>query len=67
MQRNAVVIGSEGDVPNVQHVAVVNPDGQYAVVLTNTGKAPTTVQLCDGSSAVKVDLPADSVTTLTWK
>ena len=34
MQRNAVVIGSEGDVTNVQHVAVVNPDGQYAVVLT---------------------------------
>ena len=67
MQRNAVVIGSEGDVTNVQHVAAVNPDGQYAVVLTNSGKVPTTVQLRDGSSAVKVDLPADSVTTLTWK
>jgi glucosylceramidase len=67
MRRNAVVIGSEGEVTNVQHVAVVNPDGQYAVVLTNSGKAPTTVQLRDGSSAVKVDLPADSITTLTWK
>jgi glucosylceramidase len=67
MQRNAVVIGSDGDVTNVQHVAVVNPDGQYAVVLTNSGKAPTTVQLRDGSSVVKIDLPADSVTTLTWK
>jgi len=67
MRRNAIVIGSEGEVTGVQHVAVVNPDGQYAVVLTNSGKAPTTVQLRDGSSAVKVDLPADSVTTLTWK
>ena len=67
MQRNAVVIGSEGDVTNVQHVAVVNPDGQYALVLTNSGKTPTTVQLRDGSSAVKVNLPADSVMTLTWK
>src|SRR5712671_5390656 len=56
MQRNAVVIGSEGEVTNVQHVAAVNPDGQYAVVLTNSGKIPTTVQLRDGSSAVKVDL-----------
>jgi glucosylceramidase len=67
MQRGAVVIGSEGDVTNVQHVVVVNPDGQFAAVLTNNGKAATTVQLRDGSSAVKVDLPADSVMTLTWE
>ncbi|HXI83264.1 MAG TPA: glycoside hydrolase family 30 beta sandwich domain-containing protein [Verrucomicrobiae bacterium] len=67
MQRNAEVIGSEGDVASVQHVAAVNPDGQYVVVLTNSGKTPTTVQLRDGSSMVKVDLPADSVTTLIWK
>jgi glucosylceramidase len=67
MQRNAVVIASEGDVIDVQHVAVVNPDGQYAAVLTNNGKTPATVQLRDRGSMVKVDLPADSVTTLTWK
>ena len=67
MQRNAVVIGSEGEIENVQHIAVVNPDGQFAAVLTNNGKTPTTVQLRDGSNQVKVDLPADSVTTLTWK
>ena len=67
MQRNAVVIGSEGDVANVHHVAVLNPDGCYVVVLTNSRKAPTTVQLRDGSGAVKVDLLADSVTTLAWK
>lgn len=67
MQRGAVVIGSEGEATDVQHVAVVNPDGQYAVVLTNNGKAPTTVQLRDGSNVVNVDLPADSVTSLTWK
>jgi len=67
MHRNAVVIASEGDVASVQHVAVVNPDGCYAVVLTNSGKAPTTVQLRDGFSVVKVALPPDSVTTLAWK
>ena len=67
MQRNAVVIGSVGEIPDVQHVAVVNPDGGYAVVLTNSGKAPTSVQLRDGSSMATVALPADSVTTLTWK
>jgi len=67
IQRNAVVVESEGEITNVQHVAVMNPDGQFAAVLTNNGKTPTTVQLRDGSSAVKVDLPADSVMTLTWK
>jgi glucosylceramidase len=67
MQRDAVIIASEGDLTNVQHVAVMNPDGQFAAVLTNNGKVPTTVQLRDGLSMVKVDLPADSVTTLTWK
>ncbi len=67
MQRGAVVIGSEGGVPDVEHVAVVNPDGQYAVVLTNSGKGPRTVQLRVGRSMAKVSLPADSVTTLMWK
>jgi hypothetical protein len=36
-------------------------------VLTNSGKAPTTVQLRNGPNVVKVALPSDSVTTLTWK
>lgn len=67
MKRNAVVIGSEADVTDVQHVAAVNPDGQYAVVLTNSGKTPTTVRLRDGLKMVNVNLPADSVTSLTWK
>jgi len=67
MQHNAVVIKSEGEITNVEHVAVMNPDGQFAAVLTNNGKTPITLQLRDGSSAVKLDLPADSVTTLTWK
>jgi glucosylceramidase len=67
MQRNGSVIESVGEVTDVQHVAVVNPDGQYAVVLTNHGKTPTTVQLRDGSRAVKVALLPDSVTTLAWK
>jgi O-glycosyl hydrolase len=62
-----MVIGSEGDVAAVQHVAVVNPDGEYAVVLTNVGKDATTVQLRDGLRVARINLPADSITTLTWK
>jgi glucosylceramidase len=67
MRRGAMVIGSEGDVAAVQHVAVVNPDGEYAVVLTNVGKDATTVQLRDGLRVARINLPADSITTLTWK
>jgi len=67
MRRGAVVIGSEGEVTDVHHVAVVNPDGQFAVVLTNSGKDPATVQLRERRRMAKVNLPPDSVTTLTWK
>lgn len=67
MQRDAVVIASEGEVTNVHHVAALNPDGQIVVVLTNRGRAPATVQLRDGSREVEVALPADSVSTLTWR
>lgn len=67
MQRNAVVIGSQGDFSDVHHVAVMNSDGRYAAVLTNTGKTLTTVELRLGSSTAEATLPADSVTTLTWR
>ena len=67
IKRNAVVIESEGLVPEVSHLAVVNPDGQYVAVLTNSGKAASTVQLRKASNMVEVNLPADSVTTLEWK
>jgi len=55
----------KGSAGGVSHVGFRNPDGSYVVVLANRG-AERQVQLVLGSSAVDVDLPADSVHTLQW-
>ena len=67
MRRNATVVASHGETQNVSHVAVVNPDGSYAVVLTNSGNAPQAVQVRLVSAATSISLPADSITTLMWR
>ena len=55
----------KGTAAGVSHVGFRNPDGSYVVVLANRG-AEKQVQLVLGSSALDVDLPADSVHTLQW-
>jgi glucosylceramidase len=71
VRRGARVIatnGVGGDAPNtasVSHAGFRNPDGSFVVVLANRG-AEKRVQLVMGSSALEVDLPADSVHTLQW-
>ena len=67
IRRDAVVIGSRGDVLGVDHVAVANPDGSYALVLTNTGSSSQTVELRFGKVATPVNLAPDSVATLNWQ
>ena len=49
----------------ISHVGFRNPDGSCVVVLSNTGSEKR-VQLLMGTSALDVDLPADSVHTLQW-
>jgi glucosylceramidase len=49
----------------VSHVGFRNPDGSYVVVLSNRGPEKR-IQLVLGSSALSVELPADSVHTLQW-
>jgi O-glycosyl hydrolase len=51
----------------VLHVVAKNPGGDYVAVLTNTAAQPKSAVLTVGGAAVKVDLAADSVTTLAWK
>jgi glucosylceramidase len=65
IQRGAKRIESSAVVPNVAHVAAINPDGGYAAVLTNKG-ADRTVLLRLGGMEAAAALPADSVTSLTW-
>ena len=49
----------------ISHVGFRNPDGSYVVVIANRGPEKG-VQLLLGSSALDVNLPADSVHTLQW-
>jgi glucosylceramidase len=49
----------------VSHAGFRNPDGSHVVVLTNSGPERR-LQLLLGSSALEVELPADSVHTLQW-
>jgi glucosylceramidase len=65
VRRGARRIQSQGALENVSHVAFLNSDGSYAVVLTNSG-AERTVYLRLDRLEMGVDLPGDSVATLVW-
>jgi O-glycosyl hydrolase len=47
------------------HVAMMNPNGETVVVLTNTGEARH-VALATGEYFADVSLPSNSLATLTW-
>jgi len=66
MRRGARRIASTGKADGVSHVAVINPDGSKAAVLTNSG-AVRSVRLWMGGSQAEATLPAGSISTLTWK
>ncbi|HNG21791.1 MAG TPA: glycoside hydrolase family 30 beta sandwich domain-containing protein, partial [Candidatus Obscuribacter sp.] len=54
-----------GQESSLSRVAFLNPDGGKVLVVTNSGAA-TAVDLVEGGNQVRLDLPADSVTTLRW-
>jgi glucosylceramidase len=66
IRRNAIVIGSQGTIDGIAHVAATNPDGSYVVVLTNTGATQKNVEIRFGKSAAQASLQPDSIATLTW-
>ncbi len=66
IRRGARILGSEGAGPGVDHLAALNPDGQYALVLTNPTTAARPLRLRLGAAAAELTLPPDSVSTLTW-
>jgi glucosylceramidase len=66
MQRGARVLSSRGQVADVDHVAVKNPDGSYVLVLTNHGGLERVVRCRLGSYELQMKLPRNSVATLTW-
>ncbi len=73
VRRGAKVFQTDGLASNaaqasngqVSHVGFSNPDGSHVVVLANTGQQ-TRTQLVLGTSALDLDLAADSLYTVQW-
>jgi len=65
IQKGSRRIHSQGTPNNVSHVAVLNPDGACAMILTNTGESRT-VSVAVSHRTAQVHLPADSLLTLVW-
>ncbi|MBZ5654556.1 MAG: hypothetical protein LAO56_04665 [Acidobacteriia bacterium] len=65
VRRGAWRLDSASALPDVQHVAFENPDGQRVAVVTNVGAARTVV-LQIGKMESEIALEKDSVTTLVW-
>lgn len=61
----ARVIASRGELNDIDHVAFQNPDGSFALVLTNRGEEKQ-IQCRLGAQALDVKLDQGSVTTLVW-
>lgn len=66
VRRGARRFESSGTGSGIDHVALENPNGDKVLLLTNPNEAKTiTLKLPD--KVAKVPLPANSVSTLTWK
>jgi glucosylceramidase len=65
IRRGARRFESQGNLEKVSHVAFANPDGTKAVILTNAGAERKALLRLAGMVA-ELDLPNDSITTLTW-
>ena len=65
VRRGAWRFDSESTLPEVQHVAFENPDGQRVAVVTNVGAArPAVLQM--GKLESEIALEKNSITTLVW-
>ena len=66
IQRGAHRFDSQSTAPDLHHVALENPGGSSALVVTNPGAARSVVLQTNGVQA-DVSLDHDSLTTLVWK
>jgi O-glycosyl hydrolase len=60
-----VRIASGSDAPGVRHLAVRNPDGGLAVVLTNPGDA-IDLRIVHAGQQLSLSVPRDAIATLAW-
>ncbi len=66
IRRGARRVESSGSLEGVSHVAFANPDSSKVVVLTNAGAERKSTLRVSGMETA-VNLPSDSVSTLTWR
>jgi len=65
LQRDGVRIASGTDASGLRHVAVRNPDGSFALVVTNPGEARD-LRIVHADRQLSISVPRDSVATLAW-
>ena len=65
-RRGARRFESQSSVTDLHHVAAENPDGEYAMIISNTGK-PRTVELALANNTASIPLKENSLTTLAWR
>jgi glucosylceramidase len=65
VQRGAHVIGSQGTLADIDHVAFENPDGSHVLVITNQG-AEKKVECAEETRTMELTLDPESITTLHW-
>jgi glucosylceramidase len=65
VRRGARVIASKCAVSGVEHVAFVNPGGEYVLVLTNQGEARE-IACGFGQKSLQLSLPQNSIVTVQW-
>ena len=66
VKRGAVRIASEIDVPGIEQVAFINPNGEYVVIVVNPGEA-TEISIAVGDRYAQVPIPDTSMSTLIFK
>ena len=65
LQKGGRRIASESAAPGLRHLAVENPDGGFALVMTNPGEAKDLRIVCAGQQ-LSFSVPRDSVATVAW-
>jgi glucosylceramidase len=65
-RKGSKVVDTRGDVAGIGHVAFLNPDGSKSLVLSNTA-SDRKLQIRSGAATTDLALPANSLTTLTWR
>ena len=65
LQRDGRRIASQTDASGLRHLAVENPDGSFALVMTNPGEAKD-LRIVFAGQQLSFSLPRDAVATLTW-